>query len=169
MNPILVDMFRHNLWANLRLIEVCAALLGEALDTHVPGTFGSIRDTLGHLAGSEEGYLAALVGPVADETNPTLTTLRERALAAGRVLDLATVREHSRVSGEGLIAYVEQVEGNPDVCVSWGDQVYELSAALYLVQAINHATEHRSQVMTALTQVGITPPDLDGWSWSGER
>jgi uncharacterized damage-inducible protein DinB len=37
------------------------------------------------------------------------------------------------------------------------------------VQAINHATEHRSQVMTALTQVGITPPDLDGWSWSGER
>jgi uncharacterized damage-inducible protein DinB len=169
MNPILVDMFRHNLWANLRLIDVCAALAGEALDTNVPGTFGSIRDTLGHLAGSEEGYLAALEGSSEDEANPSLATLRERALAAGRLLDLATVREHARVSGEGLIAYAEQVEGSPEVRVTWGDQVYELSAALYLVQAINHATEHRSQVMTALTQAGITPPDLDGWAWSGEQ
>jgi uncharacterized damage-inducible protein DinB len=49
--------------------------------------------------------------------------------------------------------------------VIWHDQSYELPAALLLVQAINHATEHRTQIKTALTQAGITPPELDGWTW----
>jgi len=30
---------------------------------------------------------------------------------------------------------------------------------------INHATEHRAQIMAILTQLGIQPPDLDGWSY----
>jgi uncharacterized damage-inducible protein DinB len=169
MNSVLIEMFRHNQWANLRLIDVCAGLPDEVLETHAVGTFGTIRDTIGHLAGAEEGYLAALLGSAHIEMRPTLATLREDAIAAGRVLDLATVREHARISGDGLIAYVERIEGNPAVRVTWGDQVFELSAALYLVQAINHATQHRVQTMTALTQAGIPPPDLDGWTWNSER
>ena len=38
-----------------------------------------------------------------------------------------------------------------------------------LTQAINHATEHRSQIMATLTQLGITPPDLDGWTYFAEH
>ena len=34
-----------------------------------------------------------------------------------------------------------------------------------LVQAINHATEHREQINSMLSALGITPPDLDGWSY----
>jgi uncharacterized damage-inducible protein DinB len=30
---------------------------------------------------------------------------------------------------------------------------------------INHATEHRAQIMAILTQLGITPPELDSWSY----
>jgi uncharacterized damage-inducible protein DinB len=44
-----------------------------------------------------------------------------------------------------------------------------MPAALFLVQAINHATEHRTQIKTALTQAGISPPELDGWTWDDER
>jgi len=36
---------------------------------------------------------------------------------------------------------------------------------LFLVQAINHGTEHRSQVATILTQLGIEPPDMAGWAY----
>jgi uncharacterized damage-inducible protein DinB len=36
--------------------------------------------------------------------------------------------------------------------------------AVILVQAINHATEHRSHVATILTQLGIQPPEMDGWA-----
>ena len=174
-NPILADLFRHNLWANITLIDLCVTLPEAVLATNVPGTFGTIRDTLGHLAGTEEGYLTGLIGDSEHgasndaEANPNLATLRERALAAGDVLDLATVREHAVKSGEGLVAYAESVAGNPTREVTWHGQSYQMPAALFLVQSINHATEHRTQIKTALTQAGITPPELDGWSWDRVR
>jgi uncharacterized damage-inducible protein DinB len=172
---VLAELFRHNLWANLILIDLCATLPDEILEKNVLGTFGTVRDTLGHLAGTEEGYLAGLVEEAErdsnsdKETSPNLATLRERALQVGEVLDLTIVREHVVKSGEGLIAYAETVEGNPTLRVIWHDQSYEMPAALFLVQAINHATEHRTQIKTALTQAGITPPELDGWTWDAAR
>ena len=174
-DSILTEMFRHNLWANLTLLDLCATLPDEILETDVPGTFGTIRETLGHLAGTEEGYLAGLVGEIApdssldEEVSPNLATLRERALRVGEVLALATVREHAVKSGKGLIAYTEAVAGNPTVRVAWFGQAYEMPASLLLVQAINHATEHRAQIKTALTQAGIAPPELDGWTWDRQK
>jgi uncharacterized damage-inducible protein DinB len=159
VNPILADLFRHNLWANLKLIDLCAALPEETLATAVPGTYGDIRATLKHLVGAEERHLPALIGGP-ERRNPTLEETDP---------DLATLREHARQSGEGFIAYAESVVGDPILQATWRGQTYETPASLFLVQAINHATEHRSQVMTALTQAGITPPDLDGWSWDEER
>jgi hypothetical protein len=34
-----------------------------------------------------------------------------------------------------------------------------------LVQAIDHAAEHREQIKSMLSALGITPPDIDGWSY----
>jgi uncharacterized damage-inducible protein DinB len=34
-----------------------------------------------------------------------------------------------------------------------------------LLQAVNHSTEHRSQIATILTQLGIEPPSMDGWTF----
>jgi uncharacterized damage-inducible protein DinB len=111
------------------------------------------------MVGAEERYLAALVaGP--ERRNPTLEETAP---------ELTTLREHARQSGEGFIAYAETVEGNPPLQVTWRGQSYEMPAALFLVQAINHATEHRTQIKTALTQAGITPPELDGWTWDDAR
>jgi uncharacterized damage-inducible protein DinB len=154
-HPILAELFRHNLWANLTLIDLCMTLPDEILETNVPGTYGTIRETLIHLVGAEERYLPALVGgserrnPALEETDP----------------DLPTVREHARQSGEGFVAYAEEVEGDPTLQVTWRGQSHEMPASLFLVQAINHATEHRAQIKTALTQAGSTPPELDGWTW----
>jgi uncharacterized damage-inducible protein DinB len=154
-HPILAELFRHNLWANLTLIDLCVTLPDEILEMNVPGTYGGIRETLAHLVGAEERYLAALVaGP--ERRNPTLEETAP---------DLSTLREHARQSGEGFVAYAERVEGNPTLQVIWRAQSYKMPAALFLVQAINHATEHRTQIKTALTQAGITPPELDGWTW----
>jgi len=155
VNPILTEMFRHNLWANLGLIDFCAALPETVLDTKATGTYGSVRDTLTHIAGAEGRYVTALVGGP-ERRNPMLEEEKP---------DLVTVREHLRQSGEGLIAFAETVNGDPVLRVIWRGEHYEPLASLLLVQAINHATEHRSQVMTALTQAGIEPPSLDGWTW----
>jgi uncharacterized damage-inducible protein DinB len=153
--PILVELFRHNLWANLTLIDLCSTLPDEVLETNVPGTYGGIGKTLAHLVGAEERYHSALCGGP-ERRNPTLEETAP---------DLATLREHARQSGEGFIAFAEKVEGNPTLDVTWRGQSYEMPAALFLVQAINHATEHRTQIKTALTQAAITPPELDGWTW----
>jgi uncharacterized damage-inducible protein DinB len=44
-----------------------------------------------------------------------------------------------------------------------------MRAFIPLIQAINHATEHRSQVATILTQLGIQPPEMDVWAFADER
>jgi uncharacterized damage-inducible protein DinB len=36
-----------------------------------------------------------------------------------------------------------------------------------LIQAVNHAVDHRSQVATQLGQQDVTPPELDGWAYDG--
>lgn len=159
MNPILADLLRHNLWANLEIIDCCAALPDGVLETDVPGTFGSIRNTLTHMASAEERYLAALVGGP-ERWNPTLAETKP---------DLATVREHLRQSGEGLIAYAETVEGDPILQVMWRGERHERPASVFLVQAIDHATEHRTHIKTALSQAGIEPPEIDGWTWDAVR
>jgi uncharacterized damage-inducible protein DinB len=40
-----------------------------------------------------------------------------------------------------------------------------MPVSLYLLQAINHSTEHRAQVATILTQLGVEPPAMDGWTY----
>lgn len=158
-HPILADLFRHNLWANLMLIDFCAALPGDVLETNVPGTFGGVRETLTHLVGAEDLYLPALIGGP-ERRNPTLAETNP---------DLATVRERARQSGECLVAYAESVEGDPVLHVTWRGEPRQMPVSFFLVQAINHATEHRTQVKTALTQAGIEPPELDGWNWDATR
>jgi uncharacterized damage-inducible protein DinB len=159
VNPVLVELFRHNLWANLTLIDLCVTLPDEILETNVPGTFGGIRESLTHLVGAEERYLLALAGG-SKRRNPTLEEIAP---------DLATLRERAHQSGERFVAYAGTVEGNPTLDVTWDGQTYKMPAAFYLVQAINHSTEHRSQVKIALTQAGISPPELDGWTWDDAR
>jgi uncharacterized damage-inducible protein DinB len=34
-----------------------------------------------------------------------------------------------------------------------------------MVQVINHATEHREQIKSMLTALGIEPPNIDGWDF----
>ena len=47
-----------------------------------------------------------------------------------------------------------------------GAAQYKLASLM--IQAINHATEHRTQVSTILTQLGLEPPDMTGWQYMDE-
>jgi len=58
---LLRDAFAHHLWATGRLIGACTALTPEQLNTPVPGTYGSIVATLGHLVYSDSWYLSFFV------------------------------------------------------------------------------------------------------------
>ena len=147
------DFYRQNEWANLTLIEACRPLSDKQLDATAVGTFGSIRDTLLHVVSSEGGYAFRL----GNEPSPRL--MRDDAWP-------------------GLDALVEMVSASADAlarsCEGAGDRVirvgstddpYDVEAVVILVQAFNHSTEHRSQISTILTTLGIEPPELSGWEW----
>ena len=158
-HPVLAELFRHNLWANLTLIDLCATLPDEILETNVPGTYGGIRETLTHLVGAEERYLSALAGRArATQSHPGRNRSRSRHPARARASIRRRVR---RLRRDG--------RGQSDLAGDLARSILKMPAALFLVQAINHATEHRTQIKTALTQAGITPPELDGWTWDDAR
>ena len=79
---------------------------------------------------------------------------------------VAAVREQARLSGEALVRIAEEDPAAQTLRGARGDRPYEMSARVPLVQAINHATEHRAHVVTILTQNGVEVPALDGWAYS---
>ncbi len=152
-NP-LVELFRHNTWATLRLLDACATLDDAQLDATVAGTMGSIRDILTHIAGAEGRY----VGIFTSRRPPQLL---EEAGFPG----IAALRELIQASGAALQAQAATRHAPELLTVQRRGETQQLPAGIVLIQAINHATEHRAQVATILTQQGITPPEMDGWTF----
>ncbi len=158
MATILETIFQHNLWANLRLLDVCAGLGEEQLDASAPGTFGSVRDTLMHLFGSEEQY-AEILG--VSRPQPALTT-------ANGFPGTAALRAHAERSGKALIALAAEAPNDRVLRGTWGDSPYEMSAAIPLAQVIYHAGVHRVHICTILGSLGVPLPEFDVWDYDDE-
>jgi uncharacterized damage-inducible protein DinB len=156
MTTGLPDFYKYNLWANLRLLDACAQLSDAQLDTTAKGTFGSVRETLMHLFSAEEGYARhfRLTGPA-----PT-PPLEERGDFPG----FDELRRRAESSGKELLAIAEQ--GNLEHILHLDGGTYDASVMIVMLQAINHAIDHRSQIATLLSQQGIEPPDLDSWAYN---
>ncbi len=156
MQPIdtLTTVFSHNLWANLRLLERCEALSREQLDATIPGAYGSIHDTLQHIVRAEKLYLSLIS-----------TGRRYDRPKGAPPMTMAEMMESLRATGAGLIEWAPKVQAS-DTANNDPDIVPK---TVILTQAINHATEHRAQIMAILTQLGIQPPELDGWTYFDER
>lgn len=150
----LTTLFGHNRWANERLIDLCARLSDEQLDATLLGTFGSIRDTLQHIVSAERSYLSRIS-----------TGRPYRRPTDAPPLTLAEMLEWTRASGAGLIEWAPQVQPGDVVEIDWDGVLRDVPKTILLTQAINHATEHRAQVMAILTQLGIEPPELDSWAY----
>ena len=150
----LTTLFSHNLWANLCLFEACAGLTDEQLDATLIGTFGTIRETLQHIVTAEQSYFARIS-----------TGQPRRRVEGAPPLTMDQMIESLRTTGGGLIEWAPKVQTDEVVAVNWDGAVKQISKAVILTQAINHATEHRAQIMAILTQLGIEPPELDGWSY----
>ena len=130
-------------------------MTSEQLDATISGAFGSIRDTLQHVVTSEQSYFYRI-----RTGQPLLRP--EDALP----MTIAEMLESVRTSGSGLIEWAPKVQADDTVQVDWEDgTLREVPKSIYLTQVINHATEHRAQIMAILTQLGIQPPDLDTWSY----
>ncbi len=153
--PMLADAFAHHAWATDRILEACEALDADQLASTVPGTYGSIIETLRHTVGADAGYLALLSGGKVSEIDEF-------------TLDVPALR--AAMCGLGPV-WQDLLAGDldPDQVIARHREDGSTSTAplgVRLAQVIHHGTDHRSQVCTALTNLGIEPPEIDVWAWA---
>ena len=150
----LAMLFEHNQWANLQLIQACSAMSDEHLDAEPQSaTKGSIRSTLVHLVTSQQGYLRLLTLPLEDRLEPVAPS------------PFAALEQVAHSSGAALLALAQD-----EASLQVKGQLHTLDGFLVepwvvMVQVINHATEHREQINSMMSALGVTPPDLDGWAY----
>src|SRR4026207_482199 len=73
------DAFGRHGWATLRRMDACLALDPEQQMTTVPGTYGSILDTMRHTVGADSSYLFVMSRgqtPLLDEDHMAPSELR---------------------------------------------------------------------------------------------
>jgi uncharacterized damage-inducible protein DinB len=154
---LLQDAFAHHVWATLVLVDACLELSPEQLGTTVPGTYGSILETQRHLIGADSSYLFATTGErghLIDEDDMDLSELR------------AAMEDHGT-------AWSSLLAGDPDPNAALvrryddGSETHT-TMGIRLAQALHHGTDHRSQICTALTALGVEPPGIDVWAFGAQ-
>ena len=145
-------LFEHNNWANQNIIETCLTLTDEQLDAAPQSaTEGNIRSTLSHLVSAQYGYLRLLSLPL-EERKDRVT------------VEFADLHESLMASGEKLLELARNASRLPESRLQTRDEYY-VEPWVIMVQIINHATEHREQIKSMLTALGVTPPSIDGWDY----
>ncbi|MGK2850397.1 MAG: DinB family protein [Candidatus Limnocylindrales bacterium] len=147
------DAMAHHIWATERLIDVCAELSPEQLRATVPGTYGPIIATLHHLVSTDGWYLTFFrdwTNLVEEDAELTLDELRAAITA----------------NGAAWMAYLSaELDGEQDIPERGEGWIFHSPLGFRLAQVIHHGTDHRCQVCTGLTSLGIEPPEVDLWAY----
>jgi uncharacterized damage-inducible protein DinB len=155
MEPLLVEAFRYNKWANLHLLDVCAPFTNEQLEMTAPGTYGTIASTLFHLLAAEQRYVKRLGGaePEINEQNdpfPGLSALREHAVRSGdKLIEIAPY-----VSPDAARESRRPRQGEVKL-YSW----------VVVIQALHHGNDHRTHICTILGHHDLPYGDMDVWAY----
>ena len=153
-STLLDDAFAHHAWATLQVMDACEALTSEQLETTVPGTYGSILDTMRHIVGADSWYLFRLSG----ERYPTI---EEEGMD---LAELRTVMDRNAAAWPGVLADDPDPDEFIEVRADDGTG-FRAAKGIRLAQVLHHGTDHRSQICTALTSQGIEPPEIGVWEY----
>jgi len=151
---LLKDAMAHHIWATERLIDACEGLTREQLVTSVPGTYGPIIATFAHMVSSDGWYLNFFrdwTNLIGEDEGVTLAELRSAIAANGaawmEVLD-------------------DELDPDTDMVEHGDGWNFHAPLGIRINQVIHHGTDHRSQICTALTSLGIEPPEIDLWAYA---
>ncbi len=156
MNTPLAETLRYSKWANNELFEACRALTDEQLDMQLAGASSSVRELLVHIVGGQQTLVLRTMGRQHEgELNRTSAWPGFETLTT-----LLTTSNHE------LIAIAEALDADSDVDLPFGGKVYRYPKSFFLVHAVEHGAEHRTEIKVTLGNAGIATPDLDGWSYA---
>ena len=155
-----MEFILYNNWANQQVLQACQNLSKDQLAATTPGAYGTIHHTLGHIIAAEADYVGRLTGagpqpPFKWEDGPALADIAAFAgQVAGALLDVA-----QRIPPTHMVH--EEEDGN----------TLDYQARALFLQVINHGIEHRTNITTILSGLGLPAPEVDGWGyiWSHQE
>lgn len=159
MSKPLAEALRYNAWANRELFEACRALTDKQLDTHLRGTSGSVRELLLHIAGGQQTFVLRTKGRQHEDE-------LDRGSDWPGFDRLIEIINHT---SDELIAIADELAYDEEVDLPFGGKLYRFPKRFFLVHALAHSVEHRTEVKVALAHIGVETPDLDGWGYSAVR
>lgn len=151
--PDIRFLYDYTQWANELMFDATEALKPEQMFRPVGGSFACIRDTWGHLASADWGWLCrwtgdspkgwptwahGSVGEIREEWR-RIHTQREEFLDGLADDDLVREVVFTRINGE----------------------ISRASLGFLLQHVVNHATYHRGQIASQIRLVGGVPPATD--------
>jgi uncharacterized damage-inducible protein DinB len=137
------------------LIDACSELTDEQLDARGSGTSGSIRELLIHVMGGQQTFILRTKG-----------RQHEGELARGSAWPgFDVLRKIALSTSEELIRIAEAMETDPDVDLPWRGKVYRYPMSFFLLHALEHGVEHRTEIKVTMAELGVKRPDLDGWPY----
>jgi uncharacterized damage-inducible protein DinB len=150
---LLDDAMAHHIWATEQLIDACKDLTPEQLTTPAPGTYGAIIDTFRHLVSTDCWYLTFF----GDEP---------QRIEDGSAADLDELRSAITSNGKDWMELLAgDLDGDAEMVEHGEGWNFYSPTGLRLAQVVQHGTDHRSQVCTALTSFGMEPPGIDLWAY----
>ena len=150
----LIELILYNNWANAKVLAACQELTVQQLAASAPGTYGSIRNTLGHIIRAEADYVGRMTG---ERPQPAFEWKDEPALA-----DVAIFAAQV---GETLLDTVQRIPPTYLVHEEEEGETLDYHARLLFIQVINHGIEHRTNITTIISGLGLTAPEVDGWGY----
>ena len=160
-SDVLRAMFDYHFWATETLIDHLGRLPSGKLDASVPGTYGSMIDTLTHMIDGDSRYLLRLRNPspplADDRVGVPLQQLKTEMPEHRRKWDEAL----SELESGTLHAVIRNREDYPDT---------DPAEAMLLTQAFHHGNDHRTQICTTLGALDLEVPEIDAWDyWANGR
>ncbi len=149
-------MFRYNAWANRELFKACRTLMDAQLDTRAPGISGTVRELLMHIAGGQQTQILRTQG------RQNEGELNRWSAWPG----IEQVIETAETTSNELITIAEQLDDEAEIDLAYQGKFYRFPKRFFLVHALEHSIEHRTEVKAALGSMGVETPDLDGWFYS---
>jgi uncharacterized damage-inducible protein DinB len=148
------QLCRYNAWANARVFACCRALDPAALGSAAKGTVGTLEQTLKHLVGVEDVYLAMLRGEDLRTALPPPDEYERH--------DLAWFADRVGQVGRGYLALLETADEpflEAELAVPWFE--HPISRRDGVLQAMTHSVQHRAQVLSTLGERGVEVPNVD--------
>jgi uncharacterized damage-inducible protein DinB len=156
MNEPLGNMLRYSRWATSTLLTALRNLDDATLDTGTPGTERTVRQLILHFVGGQQTFVLRTRGRQNEDE------LREDGPWPG----FERIEAIAAESSDELVAIAEQLDEDATVALSYWGKTYLYPRSFFLVHALQHGIEHRTEIKVALNQLGIATPDLDAWQFA---